>query len=693
MPSVQEASTRAVVGLCAIVAGSVFSCSTEPGPRATPNRGDSSITSPGDGGSPGMPGSHGPEGGVTTIDASAPPPDGGPVATGDGGTAPGSDASPVDDGAVAPLAAGAITCAPSMIGAAPPDGTNAIEVDTLGTPGEDGSRMYPLASPIQMTFVTRASSSDTVTWSLADAWQNVLATGQFGVPGSPATTTVTCTSTLAGYVAIAASLGSGATLPQAGTRRAGLATFGVLPDLSAVLPAVSYPHLDDHRFGMQGSNYINPNDPFNPICKNIGVTWMNMGRSWANLEPNGPNTFDPTTFQQTGAETDTTFGMDNLVPYVDLNEFPGWANSSGTTSASYPPSSFSVYQDFLTRVGQERALNMGLHPTMTKNYYQVTWEPDPGTGDAWQGTDDDFVSLYQAAYDGLHAGDPNAVVMGLTGSSISANDQMLTRMLAAGIGPYLDGLSYHGYYDAGCNWDHPPEDTSWGTEVPAQMRELRHILATNLKPHARLLQGELGIMYEINAEYGPDYPSLTQLAEHGEVVARANLMELGEGADVSYFFYASDAPEVGYGLSFDLDYDINNPATLWGTGDISPKPAAMMAAALTRLVDGTTTLGYLDGLPAGVYGYAFERLGGGPVVTAMWTHADGWNGNATYALAVGGTASQVVVVDAMGNPSAAPVLGGQVTLSLGEAPVYVISTDAATMKANVTVPEGYDPQL
>jgi hypothetical protein len=126
----------------------------------------------------------------------------------------------------------------------------------------------------------------------------------------------------------------------------------------------------------------------------------------------------------------------------------------------------------------------------------------------------------------------------------------------------------------------------------------------------------------------------------------------------------------------------------------------MSLAALTRLVDGTNTLGPVKGTPAGVYAYAFQRLDGGKIVTALWTHDNAvWPGasgfsathSANYQLQVdsAGTSGSVTAFDMMGNPSTLPYANGRVSLTLTEAPVYVVSTNAAVMKAGVTPPEGY----
>ena len=65
--------------------------------------------------------------------------------------------------------------------------------------------------------------------------------------------------------------------------------------------------------------------------------------------------------------------------------------------------------------------------------------------------------MYQAAYKGLHSTDPNAVVMGVTAAMVRTNTAWLKRLAPLGIGQYLDGLTIHGYYDAGTSPSHPPE--------------------------------------------------------------------------------------------------------------------------------------------------------------------------------------------------------------------------------------------
>jgi hypothetical protein len=599
-----------------------------------------------------------------------------------------------------------ICSAPSAPANAAPNGA-LIEADT---PGSDGTRMFSNGHPFVVTLTTRANRSDTLAWQILDAWSNVRASGQFEVASGPQVVALNCVSTLAGYFAVSASLSSaGAGLPARGTRPAGMASFGVLPNLSDVLAAPSYVREDLHRFGGQGTAYIAPGqnccggDGYRPLYPDLGLRWVNDKRNWYVMEPDGPNTFNATAYP-----LDAYFKPGDLMRLIQLDGIPAWASPTHVATHSYLPVSLPAYQAFMNRVGQEsNQVRTQRFPRQSRNYYQVTWEPDYGSGLPWRDTDANLVALYQATWQAIHATDPDAVIMGTTNASVATNTEWLQRLEPLGIAKYLDGVSIHGYYDLGTSPSHPPErlvgdsDPAQAAQsLPATMRALRQLIATTLKPGARLFVTETGIRYDIGAKYGPNYPTPNVLYAQGALVARTHLILLGEGADVTYLFYASDFPgEVGYGLFFNLV----DPQGSFGPAAISPKPAAMATAAMTRLIDGTNTLGPLNALPAGIYAYAFQQLNGGAVITALWTHNNAvWNASkgfsstyqTPYNLQVDapGSSGQVTVLDMMGNPSSQPYTNGVAALTLTEAPIYVISTNASVAKANVTTPAGYVAQ-
>ncbi|EIM97692.1 hypothetical protein WQE_28060 [Paraburkholderia hospita] len=552
--------------------------------------------------------------------------------------------------------------------------------------------MFASGASFPLVFTTNASNADTLNWSINDTTGRVAASGSFAVPGGAATTTLTCNSTLAGYFAVAASLkAGGGALPQAGTRPTGIATFGVIPNLSGIVPAVTYTKQEQHRFGMQGEN------DRAAVLAGLGITQTIDDRQMSVMEPNGANTFNPS-----ANNLDSFYTSGNVMRLIRLDGAPGWASKSGgVEDFTTLPKDMSYLQNYMSRVGTEsNAIRLKYFPTQSANYYQVTWEPNQ----FWTDTDANFVSLYQSVYQGIHSTDPGAVVMGPADAFPSLTNNRLQRIASLGYGKYIDGVATHGYYDAGTSPSHPPERLATdpvaanaANALNNSMRTLRTTMLNQYRSGMKLYQTEVGISYDLGSQYGPNYPTGNVLFAQGAVVARTHIILLGEGADVSYVFYGADYPgEVGYGTFFDL----SNAQGSFGASNISPKPAAMVVSAMSRILDGTNTLGPVKNTPSGVYAYSFQQVNNGSVITALWTHNnDAWSAgagfsstySAAYSLAVDapGTSGTVKVLDMMGNPMTLNYTNGTLKLNLTEAPVYVVSKNASVAKSNVNPPPGY----
>lgn len=570
----------------------------------------------------------------------------------------------------------------------------AISADT---PSADGTRLFPRNASFNITFVTASNTGDDVTWSIRDYLDKPKASGHFPVKSGTWTTTLRCTSTISGYFAIAATLPkTGATLPRSGTRPAGLATFGVLPELSAYLPPVKFNNLDQHRFGMQGFGG-RPR-----MLSALGVTQTIDDRQLASMEPNGPNTWAPSL-----ARVDPSYTTGKLLRLIRVDALPAWLSPvSMRADRSHAPRDLGYYERYMARVGSDSdAIRRTYVPAQHKNYYQVTWEP------AWQDTPMRLISMYQSAYKGLHSTDPNAMVMAPTepdpGTSCrwSCTGTLLQNYASLGLAKYIDGVTTHAYWGDTASPAFPPEqhDTdplNAPKALDQQMRSLRALMQT-MKPNMPLWATEVGIGYDKGQGYGPNWPTSNQLYAQAAVGTRTHLIILGEGAQVTYFFYGPDFPsEVGFGTYFDLSHEQGS----YSASVVSPKPEALAFAALTRVIDGTRTLGHLNDLPPTVHGYAFQQLGGGKVVTALWMHNNSvWpvpggnysaSSSTTYKLRVD-SASQsgyVTVLDMMGNPYRLPYTNGVVELTLTEAPLYVVSSNADVARAGVTAPIGYTGQ-
>ncbi|RDV00210.1 hypothetical protein DWV00_06980 [Trinickia dinghuensis] len=554
--------------------------------------------------------------------------------------------------------------------------------------------MFARGSRFDLSFVTATASADSVAWSIRDYLGNVRASGTFTVAPGARTTRLSCTSAASGYFAVAARLRrAGDTLPRAGTRPAGIATFGILPDVSEFLPPAVFAHQDQHRFGMQGFNGNGR------MLADLGVSQTIDDRQMAVMEPEGPDTWTPSL-----STVPERYKKGSVMRLVRLDGIPGWASPTGAQTSAYAPipARLDYFRRYMARVGKDtEAIRRAYYPNQRHNYYQVTWEP----GLHWRDSAVNFVAMYAAAYKGLHSTDPNAVVMG-TSDFPAKCPPCTTGALKndAGLSRYIDGVTTHAYWDWYNTPNNPPEryddDPDPAKREMALDRQMQTLRAAmqRAKPNMRLWSTEFGVSYDSGSQYGPDFPTANQLYAQAVVAARAHLIILGEGAQVTYFFYGPDYPkEVGFGTFFDDDH----PQGSYSATNLSPKPEALALAAMTRIVDGTQTLGRLERLPPTVHGYAFQRLGNGPVVTALWAHDNAqWptrDGiyNSTYRTPFSLTVDEptkrgtVIVFDMMGNATRVPFTEGVAKLSLTASPIYVVSSNAKLMKSNVTAPIGY----
>lgn len=603
----------------------------------------------------------------------------GTSATG-GGTPPAPNPAPT----AASLPAAALSCSSAQISANSGQGSGpSLDVELSGN---DPTQTFTSGSAFTIHFAVAAAGDDELKWQISDYAGTPVAGGSFSAATGSTTADLTCSSTLAGYFEVSAQLqNAGTSISHKGSRPHGFVSFGVLPNVADLLPAAQSGPLDRHSFGLQGSNFVaSGGNGLQPINEHLGSTWVLDSRSQTNVEPDNAGQYNPATYP-----LNVGFKQGSIARIVTLNGIPPWASTSPSAAAaltgSYPPKSFSAYQAFTALVGQESARVQSEYiPDQQKNYYQVTWEPDPGPNTQWKGTDSQFVQLYKAAWNGVHSTDPNAAVMGPTTTNLEACADWLNRLAPLGYTKYLDAVSCHGYYTVGASSSLPPEPA----DLPGQMRSMRAAL-TNLMPSGtKLFVTETGISYPMGSHYSPGYPTADVLTQHAEAVVRTHLILLGEGADTSFLFYSADySYEVGFGLYFNLS--MPNPD--FGSPDVSPKPAAMAVAAATRLIDGSRSLGAITDMPSGSYGYSFVLSDKAHAVTALWAHSGSFDASAPYQLQIdaSGTNGTAVVLDAMGNPRNVQYTNGVLNLTLSEMPVYVLSSNIAVLQSTLRAPQGY----
>ncbi|MBN8219075.1 MAG: hypothetical protein J0L75_20720 [Spirochaetes bacterium] len=539
--------------------------------------------------------------------------------------------------------------------------------------------IYPHgAAPEWMFEVRRVKPEpDSLDWRALDYRGAPVASGSAPVPAlTNALIRVGLPVLPAGYFAIHAKCrASGLAISRAGSRPQGFATVGVLPERRAILPT----SLDGSRFGIQGTTFVatglwTNGDPFQPVYGLLGARWVNLMRCWSRLEPDRPGTFSPKgSFAAVGSGGEEDFmAAGGLVPLVCVNGLPQWAidwpagvarPKGKLNDQAYPPSDWEAYGAFLEKVARETAARRrDQFPGMKRNYYQIQWEPD------WhyKGSDGDWVRLYRTAHGALHRGDPDAVVLGPGSGVLAKTVEILARLLPMGLADFIDGVATHAYY---LPFGNPNATSAEGKLISpeeggliAQMRALKALMARHLKPGAPLLQTEWGLDYR--GRYLDLDPALLPI--QAALFIRGHLALLGEGADATFFFYASDygnletRGEDGYGMLFNLTL----PKPSFGATHVSPKPVFMAAAAMTRLLEGTGTIGPLA-TPPGIHAYLFSRQDA--YLLAAWsTKPDG----APLALKIADAGG--IRIDFMGNESAAPAEKGLVRMELSEFPSYLL---------------------
>ena len=324
---------------------------------------------------------------------------------------------------------------------------------------------------------------------------------------------------------------------------------------------------------------------------------MLTGPGWTDLEPNNPGQFaaarsaalakgqvypakSPVTNNITynGAAWSTY-----SVPLLTTASLPSWAIESGTTGTicktmgALNSSGVEGFPGFAQTLAEEVAAD---YASQSAHYYQVTWAPDATW--CFGGTPQQLVQFYQLSYAAIHRADPKAIVTGPT--LFPQETTPLSQLWSASLGSYVDAVSMHPYVQ----W--PPETNGLVSNIRMQMQ-----MAQNAKGHSIPFVG---------TEHGFTSGSIGELNEAlGDI--RETIILLGEGFKFDFAFYIADNGDPSqtnntYGYYWNLNLKIP-----YGTDKLGPKPAAPAFAAMTYLLDGTSTSGALSNLTGTQMGYQF----------------------------------------------------------------------------------------
>ncbi|WP_225008965.1 hypothetical protein [Novosphingobium percolationis] len=453
-----------------------------------------------------------------------------------------------------------------------------------------------------------------------------------------------------GYYEVSATLDDGTTIPEQGTRPAGIISYAVVPDPATRVdygPALS-------RFGMQGGFNRKVN-----VMPLLGVRYYITGTHWVTFEAKAPGEFPAAraAAQAKGKAWPLRF-EDLVAPHwgdkpwrvyplgqVVSSALPDWARVPGTEG--------TVCRQFgaLNAAGAKRLPGfaadyarsfMADHPGLNPRIYQMTWEPADGW--CYNGTAEQLVQIYRLTYDVIHKIDPNAVIAGPTLYPAPTFTTQISGLWKAGLGKYLDAFSLHA-----SGWGTPPETHGIPDEMRKQIAEGERISGRRFKI--------------ISTEHGT-HSAVLGLRGKAAVDTRVSLILLGEGAMMDTAFYVADFFDVKQGpkspsLHTQGFYWNLRDGEAFGSTKLGPKISVPVYAAMTKLIDGSVSKGRLKGLAGTQYGYRFVR--GATTIDAVWDYG----AQSDWPVPAGAT-----VCDWMGNCGA--TRGASVRLT--DAPVYIIVT-------------------
>jgi hypothetical protein len=516
----------------------------------------------------------------------------------------------------------------------------------VGDTSRPNNSTFVQDEPVTLTFNVKRNRATVLNLAIVDENGNGIVSA--AVPVINGVATYSAPSAKLGYYRVNASLADGTTTAMLGTRPAGFITYAVVPDPAT---RVNYGGTLS-RFGMQGG--------FAPaqgaVIPYLGIRYVIGTLNWSQLEPKyaGQLAAEHAQGQSPANEPYWAAVNYNGVPWQTFkiaqlasSGTPVWAGplpgTGGTQCKGFGalnPAGVVGFPEFATALATEFPSD---YPGQSKHFYQVTWEPE----NPWcfGGTGAQLEQYFQLVYAPLHAADPTAQVMGPT-LFHKGDEALLASLYAARFGRVIDAFSIHPY----APW--PAETSGLVTNLRAEMAQVRAAARKTIPffgTEHGLTSGGIG---ELNQALGN---------------VREEIMLIGEGFihDIAFYiadFWVNSPTETGntYGYYWNLD-----PKVIFGTDKVGPKPAAPAWAAMTYLLDGSTTRGPISNLSGTQMGYRFTRNGN--TILALWDYQAA---SSTLHLAVPNESIQIC--DWMGNCTTTTSSGGSIDLTLGAAPIYVI---------------------
>ncbi len=458
-----------------------------------------------------------------------------------------------------------------------------------------------------------------------DAWKIALPTNRLGY-----------------YEVRATGANSAQVIPELGSRPAGRLTWSVVEKIN---PNPSNDFTSSF-LSAQGTTILQKSGPKANFGWDaypyLGVQSWGVGYHWGHLEADGPGTFEKNIAKDPNPQWIREL---KVVPYFHLNGTPMWAvdisrlpekERSGRSTQRVPPKDWAAWEAFLEK----------LIPYLVKSYdflpervYEVMWEPMIPWG--WYGTPEEIVKTFEIAHKVVRKHDPKGKIAGPTLSGLN-DREYYEKLLKAGLGRYLDIVSFHPYKG------YPPESSNIAESLQA-------IRAVNIQYMGR----DVPFM---GTEYGYPQGVTGSALNQGYGLAASILIFKGEKATKQTLFYLADyAGEPGYGMNYNLV-----PKLPFGPSKISPKPAVALVRAAADQVARAESIGKLDYLGSGIWGYVYQDKSSRTILAAIW---DATDQNRSIVFDAG--QPKVDVVDQFGNHEQRTTEDGRLTLKLGRGATYV----------------------
>ncbi|HAK93848.1 MAG TPA: hypothetical protein DCM87_02260 [Planctomycetes bacterium] len=496
--------------------------------------------------------------------------------------------------------------------------------------GETASNVFLEGEPVRIAWPKEAPASAATAWRVLDDGGAAVAEG---APSGPAARREPLD---------AGPLGIGWYRVEFLDERGGCAgwtTAAVLAKLKAPVPDDS-PVCLDAAIAWFARGNPPAQERYARLAELAGVAWTRDRLSWRDIEPGkGDFTKGPTTYD-TAADAQAAHGLDVLQVFHDT---PVWAAAVTKSTARFPHDLRDAYR-FCKAMGARFAGRVR------------AWEPwNEANIESFGGhTAAEMCSFQKAAYLGIKAGDPAAIVGWNAYAGVPTPLHTKT-VIANEAWPYFDTYNIHTY-------DRP--DTYAENWAPA--RE-----AACGKP-LWITESDRGMKYD---SPGPWY----ELPRHGEILkahfmAQSYASSIFAGAARHFHFilghYTEDWNKVQFGL-LRLNF--------------TPRPAYAALAAIGRFLAGARPLGRQRIAPDGlVYAFRAKPDGVEQDVLVAWAEKpvewpDRGKTSAAWALPAG--VAPVAVYDYLGRS-----LGAAAPTTLGSAPIFVLLPRGAAEKLALEVP-------